>query len=36
MAKVAQREDYPAFWDLLADTLEEEIVTVVQKVPYAH
>ncbi|MEN3975136.1 NIPSNAP family protein [Emcibacter sp. SYSU 3D8] len=35
MKKVAERPDYPAFWKLLEETLEEEVVTMVQKVPYA-
>jgi hypothetical protein len=35
MRKVAARPDYQQFWDLLAETLEEEVVTMVRKVPYS-
>ena len=35
MAEVAKRPDYRQFWDMLAETLEEEVVTMVQKVPYS-
>jgi len=36
MKAVSERPDYPAFWKLLEETLEEEVVTIVQKVSYAH
>ncbi|MBI1180830.1 MAG: hypothetical protein GC201_09750 [Alphaproteobacteria bacterium] len=35
MKKVAARSDYKEFWDTLAETLEEEVVTMVTKVPYS-
>jgi hypothetical protein len=34
MRQVAARPDYQQFWDTLAETLEEEVVTMVTKAPY--
>lgn len=36
MKKYSSRKGYGEFWDVLAETLEEEVVTMVSRAPYDH